>query len=194
MKMRSMLDRVRMIPRAGVPPRVIRLSNLENVWKQGMKYGSLSPVTVGEGLVLHVESPFFWFTIVEVTQDDAHSVGIRRPMRIDETQPCTKLSLGKLRFEVDVDNDETLSPRLYFHNMVTALASNHVCHKGIHRQKILVNANERFGLEKPDPTRPLVFQVIHEDLHQGEDHRYPDLQDPAVLEVVEEHLASNGNA
>ena len=59
------------------------LSNLKNVWKKGMKYGGLSRVSVGEGLVPHVEPSFFWFTDVEITQDDAHSVGIRRPMRID---------------------------------------------------------------------------------------------------------------
>ena len=69
-----------------------------------MKDGGLSRVTVGEGLVPHVESSFFWFTDVEITQDDAHTVGIQRPMRSD----------GKLWFEVDVDNHETLSPNCTF--------------------------------------------------------------------------------
>ena len=69
-----------------------------------MKYGGLSRVSVGEGLVPHVESSFFWFTDVEITEDDAHSVGIRRPVWSDETQSFTETPQGKLRFEMDVDN------------------------------------------------------------------------------------------
>ena len=88
--MRSILDRVRMIQKgSGVPPRVVRLSNLKDMRKKGMKHCSLSRVTIGECLVPHVESSFFWFTDVEITQDNAHSIGIRRKMWIDETQSFT---------------------------------------------------------------------------------------------------------
>ena len=41
-----------------------------------MKHGSLACITVGEGLVPYVESSFFWFTDVKVTQDDTQSIGI----------------------------------------------------------------------------------------------------------------------
>ena len=96
-----------------------------------MKQGGLCRVTVTEGLVPYVEHPFFWFTSIEVTHDDADSVRIRRPMWSDVTQSFAQAPQGKLQLEVDVDNDLTLSPRLYVHNMVTALASNHVCHNSL---------------------------------------------------------------
>ena len=77
-----------------------------------MKHCGLSRVTVGEGLVPNVKPSFFWFTDIEITQDDAHSVGIRRPMWSDETQSVTQLSQGKFWFKMDVDNHLALSPRL----------------------------------------------------------------------------------
>ena len=61
--------------RRGVPSRVIGLSNLKDVWKKGVKHGSLSRVTIGECLVPHVEPSFFWFTDIEVTQNNANSIG-----------------------------------------------------------------------------------------------------------------------
>ena len=94
-----------------------------------MKHGCLSRVTVGVGLVPHVEPSFFWFTEIEITQDDAQSVGIRRPMRSDETQSFTETSQGKLRLEMDVNDHGIFPHRLYVHNMVTALACNHVSQK-----------------------------------------------------------------
>ena len=73
MKMRSILDRVRMIPRA-VESLLVEPSR-ERVEKR-ITCGSLSRVTVGEGLVPHVESCFFWFTDVEITQNNSHGVGV----------------------------------------------------------------------------------------------------------------------
>ena len=54
-----------------------------------MKQGGLSRVTVGEGVVPHIEPSFFRFRDIKIIQDDAHSVRIRRPMRSDETQSFT---------------------------------------------------------------------------------------------------------
>ena len=88
--MRSILDGVRYDPKGcGVPPRVIRLSNLKNIWKKGLKHCSLSRVTIGECLAPYVKPSFFWFTDVEIFKDDAHSVGVRRPVWSDETQSLT---------------------------------------------------------------------------------------------------------
>ena len=69
-----------------------------------MEHGSLSRVAIGECLVPHVKSSFFRITDVEVTQDNAHRVGIRRPMRVDKMQSVTSLSQGKFRFKKDVDD------------------------------------------------------------------------------------------
>ena len=50
------------------------------------KNSGLSHVTFSEGLVSHVEPSFFRLTVVEITQDDAHSVGVSGPMRRNEMQ------------------------------------------------------------------------------------------------------------
>ena len=77
-KIRSILDSVRMIPMTD--PCVVELSNLEDMWKKGMKQNGLSRVTVGESLVPHIEPSFFWFTEIKITHDDADNVRIRKPM------------------------------------------------------------------------------------------------------------------
>ena len=72
-----------------VPPSVVWLSDLEDMWNKGMKQGGLSRVTVSEGLVPHIEPSCFWLTEIKITHDDAVSVRVRRPMRSDETQSFT---------------------------------------------------------------------------------------------------------
>ena len=53
-----------------------------------MEHGGLSRATVGEGLVQHIELPCSGSQILDkITQDDADSVRIRKPMWDDETQP-----------------------------------------------------------------------------------------------------------
>ena len=59
----------------GVPPRVIRLGNLKNMWKKGMEHGSLHRIAIGECLVPDIKSPFFRITDIEITQDNAQPIG-----------------------------------------------------------------------------------------------------------------------
>ena len=57
--------------------------------EKGTKQGGLSRITVGEGLVPHIEPSFFRLTDIRITQGGAHTVGLRRPMRADKMQSAT---------------------------------------------------------------------------------------------------------
>ena len=93
-----------------------------------MEHGSLSQVTIGECLVADLKSSFL-ITDVEVTQNNAHSIGIGRPVRVNKMQSFK----GKFWFEMNVDNNEVVSPRLYVHEVITALTSNHMCRNSFFR-------------------------------------------------------------
>ena len=67
-----------------------------------MEQGSLSRVTVGEGLIPNIESSFLWFANIKVTHDYANGVRIQRPVRGNETQSFALAPQGKLRLEADV--------------------------------------------------------------------------------------------
>ena len=85
--MRLILDRVRMTPRAVESSQCNQAEQSQEHEENGMKHCSLTRVTISECLVPNVKPSFFRFTDVEITEDDAHSVGIRKPpMWSDETQ------------------------------------------------------------------------------------------------------------
>ena len=63
-----------------------------------------SRVTVGEGLIPHIEHSFFWFTDIKITHDYADGVRIRRLMWGDETQSFAQAPQGRLRLEVGVND------------------------------------------------------------------------------------------
>ena len=70
-----------------------------------MKHCCLSRVTVGEGLVPHIEPSIFWLTNIKVTHDYANGVRIQRPMWCDEGQSFTYAPQ-----EVDVKDHQFFSP------------------------------------------------------------------------------------
>ena len=93
-----------------------------------MEHCSLSRVAIGECLVPEMKSSFLWITDVEVTQYNAHPIGIRRPVRVNKMQPAALSSKSKFRFEMNVDNNKVVSLGLYFPKVVTALTSKQMCH------------------------------------------------------------------
>ena len=75
-----------------------------------MKYGSLSRVTVGEGLVPHVEPSFFRFTAdTEITQDEAHSDGYEGQCGV------MRRNLSRKRLKVSSGSTWTLTITRFFY-------------------------------------------------------------------------------
>ena len=62
-------------------------------------------------------------------------------MRSDKT--WSKTPQGQVGLEVNIDDNKITVTRLYGHNVVTVLASNHMCHNCTSRQKVLMNADSR---------------------------------------------------
>ena len=81
------LIKIRSIRQSACDPEGCGVPPLEDMKKKGMKQGSHSRVTVGEGLIPHSEPSFLWLTNIKITHDYANGVRIRRPMWVDETQP-----------------------------------------------------------------------------------------------------------
>ena len=67
---------------------VIRLGNLEDAWKEKWNTAFFP----GHHLRMSgpfIQSSFFYVTNVEVTQNNVHSIGICRPVRMNKTQSFT---------------------------------------------------------------------------------------------------------
>ena len=129
----------------GVPSRGIRLGNLTDVWKEWVEHGSLPRVAISGCLVPDIESSFFWITDVEVTQNNAHTIGIYRPVRVNRTpnlpRNCLKVSSGS---KWTLTNNKVVPPRLNVHKVITAVTSNLLCHNSLFfRLKVPVNADSR---------------------------------------------------
>ena len=71
------------------PSSAVGLSDLKDVRKERLEHGSYSRVAIGECLVPDIKSSFFWITDVEVTQNNAHPIGICRPVWVNKTQSAT---------------------------------------------------------------------------------------------------------
>ena len=89
--------------------------------------GSLPRIAVCESLIPHVESSFFGFTDVGVQQQPQVLQGEARPMRSDEAKSLTKPPQGQVRFEMDIPNDKERATWMNGHNVITALAGDHMC-------------------------------------------------------------------
>ena len=98
-----------------------------------MERGSLSRFTIDACLVPDMKSSFFRITDVDVTQNNAHNIGIRRPVRVNKMQPAMLLSQSKFWFEMNVDNNKVVSLRLHVHKATTALTSNQMCQQSFFR-------------------------------------------------------------
>ena len=49
-----------------------------------VKQANLSRIAIGECLVPDIKSSFFWVTDVELTQNNAHTIGKCRPVRVNK--------------------------------------------------------------------------------------------------------------
>ena len=70
-----------------------------------MKQGGRSRVTVGEGLVPHIEPPFFWLTdIFKSPMMMPTALGYESQCGVMSCNLSRKTTQGKLRFDMDVDH------------------------------------------------------------------------------------------
>ena len=102
-----------------VSPSVVRLSNLENIRKKEMEKGSLSHITVSEGLIPRVESSFLWLANIEVHRNHPKGFRVEWPVWSDKPQSFTQVSQGQVGFEMDIDNNQAAGTRQYVHNVVS---------------------------------------------------------------------------
>ena len=133
-----------MIPRAVESlGRVLRLSNLKKMWN-GMKHCSLSRVVIGE-------CPSWESQMLKSPKMMPTPLGYASQCgRIRRSLPrnCLKVSSGS-KWTLTITR---MSPILHVHSMVTALASNHVCHK-IQAEEPSFPAFSFPGMEVPKKTK-----------------------------------------
>ena len=98
--------------------------------KKEWENGSFSRVAIGECLVPDIEQSFFGVTDVEVTQSNVHTIQMCRPVRVNKTQSvphCLKL---KIKFKMDIDNNEVVSLSSNVRKVVTTVTSNQMYQNG----------------------------------------------------------------
>ena len=167
-----------MIPRAVASPGVIRMGQSQGraerkVWNTPV----FSRVAVGECLVPDIKIVLLLgHRCVEVTQNNAHTIGICRPVRVNKTHSATYLSQIKFRFKNGTMTiTRFVSSRLNVHKVNTAVTGYQMCRWPIllfHAPPGDINcflaSKESFEislffsvLEKNRSNDPWCFQVIH---------------------------------
>ena len=121
----------------------VRLCDFKDVREKGLEQGSLPRITIRESLIPDVESSFLEFTDVEVTSNDPKCSRVAGPMRSNQAESFTKASQGQVGLEVDIDHDKDRTTRMNGHNVITALACDHMCNNCSIGQEALVNADGR---------------------------------------------------
>ena len=87
-----------------VLPYEVRLCNFHGAGEGGEESGSAISVAITEGLAVRSERSLSRITNIEVTNEETHTIRVRRPTGLGSAKPLAELSQGAFRLVVKVDD------------------------------------------------------------------------------------------